>query len=498
MLGQRDRFGADPQRWILLRVPFVWDSVQALLAGEDGSGAVPVSSLGSVLFNRDGEVLRHLLKSEDGKTISSFTFRTAYFGDGEEAQEQSSSLRPKRDDRIFGGLPGQSLMLYEPSMPKASTDERGLYRLEWWYPCQYPTTYEFALELELKARTYNPMGYGLFPMIVQQPVGVVCPGGILQSGLSVINLSAMGGKTTVGPNFYVDVVWLAGKVRFASEPGGAPLELGDELVYDDAGGEQARAEHAFDFDGDGEPDTVVQANKKTVEEEDEEGNPTGRTFIVPDTTGEADSFAWQAVYFSSGSRSVDAESPAEQQPDLWRVADRHLTRDEQGQLLQGGKLKQMSKEAALNTDVYIFRESTGELLVEVSGLPTAGERRIVDDNRAYTWNTIIRGPRSQFYGRRFGNAQGASAGEITLGVDYATRQQGRDAIDEAIGIQPRFIGKDSGVPGPGETLRIVAINRTTGYTGTATMTLGSPVTGDNVSYTGSINQKVPDITLTMA
>ncbi|MEE4252083.1 MAG: hypothetical protein V2I38_15960, partial [Alcanivoracaceae bacterium] len=491
VLGQRDRFGADPQRWILLRVPFVWDSIKDL-----------PESASSVLFSRDGQMLRHLVNDPGGKRFKSFTFRTAYFGEGEGAEEQSWRSRPRAGDRIFGGLPGQLLQLNEPSSPPpAWTDERGMYRLEWAYPCQYPTTYELGLELALQRRGYNPLGSAIYPMYLVQPVSVVCAGGTLQAGTASFSLGSLLSKTTDGPNFYVDVVWLAGKVRFASEPGGEPLTLGDELIYDDAGGEQARAEYAFDFDGDGEPDTVVQANKKTVEEKDEEGNPTGRTFIVPDTTGEADSFAWQAVYFSSGNRSADAEAPAEQQPDLWRVADRHLTRDSNGRLLQGGKLKQMSKEAALNTDVYIFRDSTGELLVEVAGLPGAHpdvrEWRTVDDNRAYTWNTLIRGPRSQFYQQRY--TLGQRVGEQAIRGQQVSEQairEGRDAIDRELGIQPRFIGRDSGVPGPGETLRIVAINRTTGYTGTATMTLGSPASGDNVAAVGSINQIVPDITLT--
>ena len=69
-------------------------------------------------------------------------------------------------------------------------------------------------------------------------------------------------------------------------------------------------------------------------------------------------------------------------------------------------------------------------------------------------------------------------------------------FSEAIGVPPRFQGQKSGIPGPGEQLRIVAINRTTGYTGTATMTLGDAATGDNTLFAGSINQVVPKITLT--
>ena len=37
-----------------------------------------------------------------------------------------------------------------------------------------------------------------------------------------------------------------------------------------------------------------------------------------------------------------------------------------------------------------------------------------------------------------------------------------------------------GIPGPGEQPRIVAINRTTGYTGTATMTLGDAARDDTL------------------
>ena len=166
-----------------------------------------------------------------------------------------------------------------------------------------------------------------------------------------------------------------------------------------------------------------------------------------------------------------------------------------GQLLQAGRLSQISRQAAINTDVYIFRESTGELLVEVRGLPKldgAGERRLVDDGRAYTWNTVIQGPRTT----RFIGGSAGLLGARDESDQFIRNIDGFNVFSEAIGVPPRFQGQKSGIPGPGEQLRIVAINRTTGYTGTATMTLGDAATGDNTLFAGSINQVVPKITLT--
>ena len=80
---------------------------------------------------------------------------------------------------------------------------------------------------------------------------------------------------------------------------------------------------------------------------------------TPAVVDAADTVDWQGVYFR-------AEDAATQAPDLLRRADTQKRLDQ-----SIGLLTQISQEDYRNTDILIFRESTGQLILHRRGLSDA-------------------------------------------------------------------------------------------------------------------------------
>ena len=155
-------------------------------------------------------------------------------------------------------------------------------------------------------------------------------------------------------DFRVDVIQTRGDIAVANgegEPaaitdGGAP-----EYALEAAGDE--RTTLRFDFNGDGEEDTVVQTGRVPVE--DEAGDPVPGRFRPESPDGDANG-DWLAVYFSDSERE-----PGEDPPDLWRRAHRPVHGDT-------GELVSLDRESLRDTDLYIFRASDGSLIAQREGL----------------------------------------------------------------------------------------------------------------------------------
>ena len=483
VLARQDRFSANPDRWTLMKIPFRMD--------EDTPEKPDAYSL---LFNEAGERIDTAkVRARDGEgnptTYETFSYRVAYFGEGQDAVKQADRALRQFDDRIFGPLEGAKLTLMGD---QTKSDSEGYYSFVQQRPCVamqiggetyiLGDQFEHSLLLELSAQVYNPRGSAQIPMYLRKKTEFVCG-----EGPTVIHQR----------DFFVDLIWLNGKVRFANEPHGDILPVGDKLEYsaeDRSGGAVARDN--FDFDGDGEADNAFLANKKKITDED------GNSYSVPKRNAEAE---WQAVYFSSSDSNPDADDPAEKEPDIWRRADEALNTE------GTGRLSQLSRDALINTDVYIFRESTGELVVQMNGLPGGAdedyERRLVDNGTAYTWDTVMRGPRQQAIegGLCRGDAgcilntlynADPDTDQAVLGENPGAVNSADDAIRannaNRLGFSSRFAGRESRLPAPGDKLVAVAINRTTGYVGSTRFTLGQ--VGQDTQE-GTVTQTIPAITL---
>ncbi|AJD48640.1 hypothetical protein S7S_11140 [Isoalcanivorax pacificus W11-5] len=452
VLGEEDRFGKDTRRHVLIAAPFLFDRDTAL---ED--------SVSSLLMGADGNIIDTAQGSGVGSgdfDVEVFTYRTAFYA--EPGATEQSEQRLQEGDDIFGPVANatiEQLGWYGPSYALTGSDGRYnvnapmlCMRTGWGY--YLVPGIEFPLTLTVPTVPFNPNRLGIPPYYELRTVYAAC------------------GDAGYRPNrfdFLIDVLWLVGEMHLANTPGGAPIPVGDTVTYEGENREGDPTTQEWDFDGDGENDTVLLADKVT--ETDDE---TGMDYTVPQENEEG---AWQAVYFSSGSRSPEAETLAERVPDLWRLADRSLDQRATG-ILTG-----ISEDALRHTDVYIFRESTGELLVEVSGLPEgpyAGRASRVENNR-YLWHTLLRGAESR---RNSYAAYGQS------GITGAPDEEKFSAESEELGFSSRYQAREVDLPAPGESLHIVAINRVTGYTGSLRFELGRPGAGD-----GAARQEVPELEL---
>lgn len=439
-------------RHVLIAAPFLF-----------GRDTVLEDNVSSLLMGADGNIIDTAQGSGVGSgdfDVEVFTYRTAFYA--EPGATQQSEQRLQEGDTLFGPVANatlEQLGWYGPSYALTGSD--GRYNVNTPMLClrtglgyYLVPGIEFPLTLTVPTVPFNPNRLGIPPYYELRTVYAAC------------------GDAGYRPNrfdFLIDVLWLVGELHLANTPGGAPIPVGDTVTY---AGENRAGESttlAWDFDGDGANDTVLLADKVT-----ETDDATGVAYTVPQAN---EAGAWQAIYFSSGSRSPEADTLAERVPDLWRLADRSLDPHPTG-VLTG-----ISEDALRHTDVYIFRESTGELLVEVSGLPEgpyAGRASRVENNR-YLWHTLLRGAESR---------RNSSAAYGQSGVTGAPDEAQFSAESEELGFSSRYQAREVDLPAPGESLYLVAINRVTGYTGSLRFELGRPGAGD-----GSARQNVPDLAL---
>ena len=139
-------------------------------------------------------------------------------------------------------------------------------------------------------------------------------------------------------------------------------------------------------------------------------------------------------------------------PDLTRLADTVPDFKHQG-LLKGISLEDWKE-----TDIYVYRVSTGQL---VAKKPYLLEREIIASENGFYYRMWLPGPLwGTFYG--IGNGGGLSGTEAF--------QRRLNYPEEMIGLRANFLR-------PGEEIQLIAVNRPTGYIGTVTATLEAPDDG---------------------
>ncbi len=124
-----------------------------------------------------------------------------------------------------------------------------------------------------------------------------------------------------------------------------------------------------------------------------------------------------------------------------------------------GLLSSISPEDLKETDIYVYRMSTGKIIVKKHGLL---DREIIENDGKFYYRMLIPGPLGDF-----SNSLGFSG----------TNLAGLVAWQEAIGFPEEMIGRKANALRPGELVKLIAINRPTGYIGTVTAVLQNPNLG---------------------
>ena len=419
-----------------------------------------------------GDDILSVLVDNDGKinvtSTNNIGFKAAWFEDESESYLADGNNRNKK---ALGPLRG--VVVEGPwNVSGGITDKDGRYSMFYFLPPCPGFTFEYTTNAyaQLHYQNFNPRGakFGLYYLM--SPGYDFCNGlgdwpigfnlSAVMTQVALIGIRAGMATPNVQTNFYADTVVLTGRA-VVRNPDGSAIGVGQPTAYGanvpalqavlhqyDEDGQEGN-DLGYDFDGDGKPETLVRGKQATVE---------GETRFVADDAGEL-----VGVYLSSGNRKPDSDNPELAQPDFTRLLDY------QADFQHQGLLKGLSFDDLKNTDLYVFRESNGQLVTERRGLKSDEFRQdggVDESKKAVYYRVMIRGPRS--------SANGLSNFE---------------QFQSASKMNPALYQRDADHLRPGENVRLVLINRATGYIGT----LSTPLKTANDRMEGFISFPISDI-----
>ena len=400
----------------------------------------------SVLINRaDGSIVY--------ETSNNIGYRVGFYGDG--ITVSGSQRRTYKDD-IYGPLKGVSVGLV--SFDRfTQTDDFGKYSIEYNLPPCPGFSYEMnsLVAVELNFKRFDPMGGPTRPYTLYRWGKESCYGYTTINYNGVTSdpefVSGSSASVTKYLDFPVDIMVLNGRAVLTNgEAGNIPL---GETRFDATRATSERiAQQAYDMDGDGAGDTTELGKILT----DVDGN---KSFIK---SAEGETPEVQGVWLSSRNSepTFTAEGVADTLPDLTRLPD--WSSDFEDRALLSG----LSVEDLGDTDLYVFRESDGSLLMERKGLDENERYLGVDESQgkfAYTLRLV--GSRGRLYGGDLDSEQSES--------EFSQWQ-----VDEGIVGNSPLYQREADHLRPGERVRIIAINRASGYLGSKSVELQAAGNGD--------------------
>ncbi|MES9905951.1 MAG: RHS repeat-associated core domain-containing protein, partial [Sedimenticola sp.] len=375
--------------------------------------------------------IKSLLIGEQGQVLYSSRHNIGYkAGFYEDDQGNLSDSIWNRGDKILGPVSGAMVQASMPyGMGADITDEAGVFRTSFYIPpCPgFSYSHSFFFESQLAYRSYNPQApTPIGTYYFTHPYHYTCTGyhlrapghslGALMAQVNAIGIHASMAIPYTPVDFYVDVVQLGGLGGLVNEGQTVPIAAETQYHYTPPPG-GASAPWNLDLDNDRHYDQVIQngdnvgvylGGRSTV---DEEGNPTA--------------------------------------PDLIRRADNAPD------LRPQGLLQRISEADFKETDLYLYRVSNGTLITKIEGMgngygnPKQMEIRRSDNSFHY---------RVRIPGER--------------GTRNSWRHNGtRAEWQEALAVPDELSGRTFDALRPGEQIKLIAINRPSGYIGTQTATI---------------------------
>ena len=416
--------------------------LNGLLAG-DGSERQ------SLLLNGEGVVLYD--------TYNTIGYRVAYLEpDGTSDDERGTFYNPYEtaEQTLLAPIPGVQITNAMNFNGVFGTDEEGFYRSSYYIPPCPGFTYDYSIPFfaAVPYRSFNPQREGtLHRYYFRQQTYYTCVGAPFYSpqptlGANADFLSAREIYAGIQPvathvNFPIDITLISGQFTLRNNDD-SEVTVGDETRYgvpEPVTDEDYEADSELDLNGDEEIDHVSEPGhlpqSYIVEADDtSEDRLYGVWFTIPEdgTTDE------NGLVYDADDEFVE--------PDLVRLADPIPNFEDEG------LLESISREDLLETDVYVFRESTGEMVVE---------RRPFTDREDSPVNGVDEGTGLGYFelaipGR---DAAGSLTAQLNMERDY-------EAWQASLGVV-NVTGRDTDSLRPGEPLKVVVVNRATGYIGTA-------------------------------
>ena len=461
LVRSKERLLAPDQSPILLQAPF------------NLYNAVPLdASIRSLLVNKQGETV---------------TTSTGNIGLKAELYRDPETRREPLGPIPYVFVEGSMIAL--GGTPGSMTDRQGRYSFSYLLPPCPGFTFEYTSPLfaRLYYKNFNPRGQRFGTYHIQRTnyhfcngIPDVAPGLTLGGLMAQIDAMAMRAAAAVPIypiNFPVDVYLITGNARLANcVPPEHPdscsrwVVTGDGTryeyqtpdtspiihLYDENG--DGTPDEGYDFDGDDKPDLIVRG--------DLQRNPeTGKeTFVVnPEGT-------LQGVYLSAGGRSPTAELEESRQPDFTRALDRRADFEHKG------LLSSITADDLKKTDLYVFRESNGQLVTERKGLKDEEVQTVFNDGG------LDENGSGQMYYKVLIRGRG-DAGNSMRGDFEGWQQRSK--------MEPEFYRRDSDHLRPGEKVRVILINRPTGYIGAVT----TEIRGADLDFNQLISLRIPEIRL---
>jgi Alpha/beta hydrolase of unknown function (DUF900) len=446
--GRANRITNDSESLVLLKFPI------------DFSQNVSVPEKGSVVLNGKGQYVYF--------STLNIAPRVGFFGNPQDDQSLPKYLR-KREDTIFGPVKFTHVYISPEIYPGSQTvtDNDGKYNMSFLLP-YCPGGMDFTTDVwaELRYANFSPNGAPAMPYYLRRQDWTYCfdlpPFSGTSLGQAADYINAIGVLATRSIPVYnvdlkVDVMFLSGKIVLKNQKGGQEITVGGETTYEvNAPDNKNILQEYYDFDGDGQRDDTKLGDMIN------QPQPDGSTKkVFQQQTGGP----LQAVYFSSNN------NPNE--PDAIRLADTQKNKE------SNGLLKTIDKEDLRKTDILVFRESTGELVLERKGLTdeevdTRTQIGLGKDDKYFFYRLMLRGPNDSDLNIGAINRRGGY-------TEWATRYK----------LEEPFRKKQADHLKSGEWVRLVAINRPTGYVGTQRVQLNDA--SDNGS--GLLSLPVQDIVM---
>ncbi|MDP2745353.1 hypothetical protein [Pseudomonas sp.] len=435
--AQNNRYLKDGSDLLLLELPIK-------------SGVQPSASSKSLLVSEAGDILH--------QTANTIAFRVGFFGkDG----KVETNKRRDHGSEIYGKMPSVPVTLGgHITGGYAITDADGNYSMHYFLPSCPGFTFEYTtpVYLELYYSRFNPRGNSMMPYYLVRQDYDFC------NGLSAISMLATLAMTTsatfVKPkfDFPVDLMVIDGAAAFAN------VKLDAKTAYNPQASDYAKTiQEAYDFDGDEKPEIIVPGKKvkKTIDGKE-------REVFVETAVAEAE---LQGIYLSSR-HSAKPASTEDTAPDFTRLIDT------KADFKDRGLLQSISKDDLRDTDIYVFRESTGQLVAERRGLHESELYKTfsgVDDKQgSFRFTIQLRGSAENTY------ALSGRSGEANF-----------NKWQSAGGFTEEFQKRTANHLKSGEQVRIIAINRPTGYMGSTRINLNASLNGNMIDLNQARIQLTP-------
>jgi len=460
--GQRNRLVNDADQLVLLEFPFDMTQIVELSSADK-----------SIVVNQQGQVIT--------SSTNRIGYRTGFFGDPTQPQN-SRGFRVGPNDEVFGAVEGVRVYVDELAYRGGVdvTDEEGKYSFRFYMPICPPGGFSFTTDVwaELRYQNFLPRGAASIPYYLRTPGYSYCFAQLVpaRAAASVLAIQSTIAVPFIQSNLYADIMFVTGRIALENS-NGENVELGETTYTSFETPAEDVTQEFYDFNGDGEFDTVVKGSilectdSETGEQKDifvGEGEQSDDPLpgYQCSTAGADGDQLLQGIFFDG------QQDDAEDFPDVVRLIDQELRNE------PIGLLKSISTEDLRNTDVYFFRESTGQLILERRGLKQSEaayrpEVEYSEETNRVAYRIMLRG-RNDTSLNLGGGIQRTSSYE-----DWATDYQ----LAEPLRI------RESDRPRPGEFVKIVAINRATGYTGTARVQL-------DTSEGAGLDVEVPEIVMT--